>query len=84
MCMAGLYWHLAISIDGFFKYAPLRSFLHSMPKKSGHQRLPEDINLNSLRDTCREEERRIWERHNRSPRGYARSQRIPRHTMKSP
>ena len=45
MCMAGLYQH-AYRIDGFFEYAPLRSFLHGMPKKSGYQRLPEDVILN--------------------------------------
>jgi hypothetical protein len=46
MCMAGLYQH-SYRIDGFFDYAPLRSFLHSMPKKSGYQRLPEGIVLNT-------------------------------------
>ncbi len=45
MCLAGLYRH-AYRIDGFFEYAPLLSFLHGMPKKSGYQRLPEDVILN--------------------------------------
>lgn len=45
MCMGGLYQH-AYRINGFFEYAPLRSFLHSMPKKSRYQRLPEDIMFN--------------------------------------
>jgi hypothetical protein len=46
LCMAGLFQY-TYRIDGFFEYAPFRSFLSSMPKKSGYQRLPEDIVLNS-------------------------------------
>jgi hypothetical protein len=46
LCIAGLYnsWY---RIAGFFEYAPLRSFLRTLPKKSGYQRLPENIALNS-------------------------------------
>ena len=51
MCIAGLYQH-AYRITGFFEYAPLRSFLHSMPKKSGYQRLPEDIDAQSSYVNC--------------------------------
>ena len=46
LCMAGLF-RFTYRIDGLFEYAPLRSFLRGMPKKSGCQRLPEDIILNS-------------------------------------
>jgi hypothetical protein len=46
MCIAGLYQY-TYRIDGFFEYAPLRSFLRTMPMKSGHQRLPEAVVLNS-------------------------------------
>jgi hypothetical protein len=46
MCIASLYQY-TYRIDGFFEYAPLRSFLRTMPMKSGHQRLPEAVVLNS-------------------------------------
>jgi hypothetical protein len=45
MCIAGLYY-ATYHIDGFSEYAPLRSFLRTMPMKSGYHRAPEDIALN--------------------------------------
>jgi hypothetical protein len=45
LCITGLY-QFTYRIDGFFEYAPLRSFLRIMPMRSGYQRLPETVVLN--------------------------------------